>query len=285
VIAIINVNVLDFIFASVVVFVVLVYWLSPLRFVVCVQLSGKMPSRAEGGLGARHIRYPSTYTRGKQIRNRSWGILFFDGTGLGMRVGRTSVQFPQQGGCIFNYMSATHDVTQLLVQWANGDKQALDDLTPLVYKELRRLAASHLRKERRRHTLQPTALVHEAYLRFVDQKNPNWQNRSHFFGVASQLMRRILVDHARKRQAYKRAGQRVSLEDAVSFQRERGRELLALDSGLIALEEVDPRKCRVIELRYFGGLSMDEVAQTLGVSAVTVRRDLRMAEAAKSRNG
>src|SRR5262249_39531598 len=118
-------------------------------------------------------------------------------------------------------MTATHDVTQLLVQWANGDKQALDDLTPLVYKELRRLAVSHLRKERQSHTLQPTALIHEAYLRLVDQKNPHWQNRSHFFGVASQLMRRILVDHARKRQADKRAGQRVSLEDAVIFQKQR----------------------------------------------------------------
>jgi RNA polymerase sigma factor (TIGR02999 family) len=176
-------------------------------------------------------------------------------------------------------MSASHNVTQLLVQWANGDKQALDDLTPLVYKELRRLAASHLRKERRSHTLQPTALVHEAYLRLVDQKNPDWQNRSHFFGVASQLMRRILVDHARKRQAEKRAGQRVSLEDAVSFQKQRSRELLALDSALSALEKLDARKCRALELRYFGGLSMDEVAQTLDVSAVTVRRDLRMAEA------
>jgi len=176
-------------------------------------------------------------------------------------------------------MSAIHDVTQLLAQWANGDKQALDDLTPLVYKELRRLAASHLRKERKSHTLQPTALVHEAYLRLVDQKNPNWQNRSHFFGVASQLMRRILVDHARKRQADKRAGQRVSLEEAVSFQRERSRELLALDSGLTALEKLDPRKCRAVELRYFGGLSMDEIAQTMDVSAVTVRRDLRLAEA------
>src|SRR5215469_10494007 len=127
--------------------------------------------------------------------------------------------------------------------------------------------------------LQPTALVHEAYLRLVDQKNPNWQNRSHFFGVASQLMRRILVDHARKRQADKRAGQRVSLEEAVSFQRERSRELLALDSGLTALEKLDPRKCRAVELRYFGGLSMDEIAQTLDISTVTVRRDLRMAEA------
>ena len=176
-------------------------------------------------------------------------------------------------------MFAIHDVTQLLAQWANGDKQALDDLIPLVYRELRRLAASHLRKERKSHTLQATALVHEAYLRLVDQKNPNWQNRSHFYGVASQLMRRILVDHARKRQADKRAGQRVSLEEAVSFQRERSRELLALDSSLTALEKLDPRKYRAVELRYFGGLSMDEIAQTMDVSAVTVRRDLRMAEA------
>jgi len=176
-------------------------------------------------------------------------------------------------------MSATHDLTQLLVQCGNGNKQALDDLTPLVYKELRRLAASHLRKERNSHTLQPTALVHEAYLRLVDQKNPNWQNRSHFYGIASQLMRRILVDHARKRQAHKRAGQRVSMEDAVSFQPERRRELLALDTSLSELEKIDPRKCKAVELRYFGGLSMDEIAQTLDISAVTVRRDLRIAEA------
>ena len=176
-------------------------------------------------------------------------------------------------------MSATHDLTQLLVQCGNGNKQALDDLTPLVYKELRRLAASHLRKERKSHTLQPTALVHEAYLRLVDQKNPNWQNRSHFYGIASQLMRRILVDHARKRQAHKRAGQRVSMEDAVSFQPERRRELLALDTSLSELEKIDPRKCKAVELRYFGGLSMDEIAQTLDISAVTVRRDLRIAEA------
>ena len=195
-----------------------------------------------------------------------------------MQAGRARVTISITRGSVFNYMSATHDVTQLLVQWANGDKQALDDLTPLVYKELRRLAASHLRKERRSHTLQPTALVHEAYLRLVDQK-PNWQNRSHFYGVASQLMRRILVDYARKRQADKRAGQRVSLGDAVSFQPERSRELLALDASLSALEKIDPRKCRAVELRYFGGLSMDEIAQTLDVAAVTVRRDLRIAEA------
>jgi RNA polymerase sigma factor (TIGR02999 family) len=157
-------------------------------------------------------------------------------------------------------MSATHGVTQLLAQWANGDREALNDLTPLVYKELRRLAAIHLRRERKSHTLQPTALVHEAYLRLVDQRNSNLQNRAHFFGVASQLMRRILVDHARKRQADKRAGHRVSLEDAVSFQKERSRELLALDSGLTALKKLDLRKSRAVELRYFGGLSMEEIA-------------------------
>jgi RNA polymerase sigma-70 factor, ECF subfamily len=175
-------------------------------------------------------------------------------------------------------MSATDDVTRLLAKWASGSQQALDELTPLVYKELRRLAASQLRKERKSHTLQPTALVHEAYLRLVDQKNPSWQNRSHFFGVAARLMRQILVDHARQRQAGKRAARTVSLEEAVSFQQRRSDDLLALDRSLHALEKFDPRKCRAVELRYFGGLSMDEIAQTLDVSTVTVRRDLRMAE-------
>ena len=176
-------------------------------------------------------------------------------------------------------MSATRDVTQLLVEWASGDQQALDKLTPLVYRELRQLAASHLRKERDSHTLQPTALVHEAYLKLVDQSRPNWQNRTHFFAVASHLMRQVLVDHARRRHAGKRAGLKVSLQEAVSFERERSRDLVALDSALKGLEELDSRKCKAIELRYFGGLSMDEIAQTLDVSLATVRRDLRMAEA------
>jgi RNA polymerase sigma-70 factor, ECF subfamily len=178
-------------------------------------------------------------------------------------------------------MSATHEVTRLLANWEKGNQKALDELTPLVYRELRQLAAGYLRKERQGHTLQPTALVHEAYLRLVDQKNPNWQNRSHFYGVAARLMRQILVDHARRRQAGKRAGSRVkvSLEQSVSFQQERSRDLVALDTGLNALEKIDPRKCRAVELRYFGGLSMEDIAQTLDVSAVTVRRDLRMAEA------
>jgi RNA polymerase sigma-70 factor (ECF subfamily) len=176
-------------------------------------------------------------------------------------------------------MSATHDVTRLLNDWANGNQQALDELTPLVYRELRQLAASCLRKERDGHTLQPTALVHEAYLRLVNQKNPNWQSRSHFFGIAARLMRQILVDHARKRQALKRIGRHISLYEAGDFPREWSRDLVALDDGLNALEKLDPRKCKAIELRYFAGLSMDEIALALNLSAVTVRRDLRMAEA------
>jgi RNA polymerase sigma-70 factor, ECF subfamily len=175
-------------------------------------------------------------------------------------------------------MSAGHEVTQLLAEWANGSQQALEQLTPLIYGELRQLAAAYLRKERPDHTLQPTALVHEAYLRLVDQRDPSWQNRSHFYGVAAHLMRQILVDHARRRHAAKREAHKVSLEEAVSFAVEQGADLVALDDSLSALEKLDARKCRAVELRYFGGLSMEEIAQSLGVSANTVRRDLRMAE-------
>ena len=176
-------------------------------------------------------------------------------------------------------MYKNHEVTLLLAEWAKGNQDALENLTPLVYGELRQLAASYLRKERQGHTLQPTALVHEAYMRLVDQTNPTWQHRSHFFGVAARLMRQILVDHARRKQAGKRAGLKVSLDDAVIVQHERSRDLMALDTGLNALEKIDPRKCKAVELRYFGGLSMDEIAQALDVSTITVRRDLRMAEA------
>jgi len=176
-------------------------------------------------------------------------------------------------------MSDTHEVTLLLAEWAKGNQKALDDLTPLVYRELRRLAASYLRKERQGHTLQPTALVHEAYVRLVDQTNPTWQSRSHFFGVAARLMRQILVDHARRKQAGKRAGIKVPFDEAVSFRRERSRDLVALDSALTELDKIDPRKCKAVELRYFGGLSMEEIAHMLEVSEITVRRDLRMAEA------
>ena len=176
-------------------------------------------------------------------------------------------------------MSATHKVTELLAQWANGDEQALNQLTPIVYKELRKLAAAYLRKEQQGHTLQPTALVHEAYVRLVDQKKPDFQNRSHFFGVAARLMRQILVDHARRRHAAKRSAGPVPLDSIVSFEKERSEDLIALDRGLCALDKFDPRKCKVVELRYFVGLSMEEIAQALELSEITVRRDLRMAQA------
>ena len=178
-------------------------------------------------------------------------------------------------------MSSSHQVTLLLAEWAKGSAKALNELTPLVYSELHQLAASYLRKERNGHTLQPTALVHEAYLRLVDQASPNWQNRSHFYGVAARLMRQILVDHARRRHAGKRMGSsvKVSLDKSLGFQKERPVDLLALDISLNALEKIDARKCKAVELRYFGGLSLDEIAQALDVSVITVRRDLKMAEA------
>lgn len=176
-------------------------------------------------------------------------------------------------------MPDTHAVTLLLAEWAKGNQNALDELMPLIYRELRQLAAAYLRRERLSHTLQPTALVHEAYVRLVDQSSPNWENRSHFFGVAARLMRQILVDHARRRHAAKRAGVTIPLEEAVSFQQDRCEDLLALDVGLTALQKFDPRRCKAIELRYFGGLSLEDIAQALEISSATVRRDLRLAEA------
>ena len=178
-------------------------------------------------------------------------------------------------------MRTTHDVTRLLAQWAQGDEKALADLTPLVYRELRQLAAGYLRKERDGHTLQPTALVHEAYLRLVEQARPDWENRSHFFGVASRLMRQILVDHARKNKSAKRGSgvAKASLEDALNFAPERSPDILSLDDALQALAKVDERKCKIIELRFFGGFSIDETAQAMGISSATVGREQRLAEA------
>lgn len=175
----------------------------------------------------------------------------------------------------------THEVTRLLSEWAKGDSGALEQLTPVVYRELHHLAASYLRRERASHTLQPTALVHEAYIKLVGQSNPDWQSRSHFYGIAARLMRQILVDHARQKKAHKRGGReiRLSLEEAASFRLERGPDILSLEDSLNELEKMDPRKCRAVELRYFGGLSMEEIANSLGVSLITVRRDLKMAEA------
>src|SRR5215475_249161 len=178
--------------------------------------------------------------------------------------------------------SSPHEAaTHLLVQWKSGNKDALDLLVPIVYRELRRLADHYLRNEHAAATLQPTALVHEAYLRLIAQNLPDWESRSHFFGVAAQLMRQILVDHARRRQSAKRgsAAQNLPLDEAVSFSPERGRDIEQLDDALTALAAIDQRKAKVIELRFFGGLSTAETAQALGISIATVGREQRMAEA------
>ncbi len=174
----------------------------------------------------------------------------------------------------------TQEVTQLLVKLSAGDRSALDDLLPLVYDELRRLADRYLRRERSDHTLQATALVNEAYLRLVDQNVP-WQNRAHFFGVAAEMMRRILVDHARSHQAQKRGsgGIKLSLDDALNMSDERASDLIALDEALSALAEFDPQKSRIVELRFFAGLSIEETARVLGIGTATVIRQWKMAKA------
>lgn len=177
----------------------------------------------------------------------------------------------------------TNQVTRLLLDWSRGDRAALDELMPFVYQELRRLAAGYLRQEKSGHTLQPTALIHEAYLRLVDQNTPHWESRAHFFGVAARLMRQILVDHARTRVAAKRGGnqQKIALEDATTAQlarRDEQAELLALDEALKKLAAFDERKCRVIEMRSFGGMSVEETARALGVSEPTVKRETRLAQ-------
>jgi RNA polymerase sigma-70 factor (ECF subfamily) len=176
---------------------------------------------------------------------------------------------------------SSENVTQLLLDWRNGDQTALDRLMPLVYKELRRIAGHYMRDERQGHTLQTSALVNEAYLRLVDHENIPWQNRAHFFGVAAQAMRRILVDHARTRNYQKRGGgaQQVSLDEAATVAEERAAEMIALDDALKELARMDERKSRVVELRYFGGLSVEETAEALGVSIQTVGRDWSTAKA------
>ena len=173
------------------------------------------------------------------------------------------------------------DVTSLLRELSTGNQDVLAELIPLVYDELRRLAAYHLRQERSNHTLQATALVHEAYLRLVDQRHVDWKNRSHFFGVAAHLMRRILLMHARRIHAAKRGGSaaRISLDEAVVFTREHSAELLALDELLNRLVALDPQQARVVELRFFGGLSVEETAELMGISTATVKRDWAMAKA------
>jgi RNA polymerase sigma-70 factor (ECF subfamily) len=175
---------------------------------------------------------------------------------------------------------SSHQITELLVAWSEGDRTALEELTPLVHAELRRLAHRYMGGERAGHTLQTTALVNEAYLRLIDWKNVHWQNRAHFFGVSAQLMRRILVDYARDRQYLKRGGGalQVSLSEASALNVEQSSDLVALDEALIELSKLDRRKEQVVELRFFGGLSVEETGAVLQVSAETVMRDWRLAK-------
>lgn len=176
---------------------------------------------------------------------------------------------------------ADADVTSLLNRLADGDLEAEAKLVPLVYEELRRLAASRLRRERPNHTLQATALVHEAYLKLADQRNVKWQNRAQFFAVASQAMRRILVDYARARQRNRRGGRQaqVALDEVCVVSRQPSDEMLAVDESLARLEKVDPRQARIVELRYFGGLTVEEIAELLGISGKTVTREWHVAKA------
>ena len=173
------------------------------------------------------------------------------------------------------------NVTQLLIGWSQGDREALDKLVPLVYDELRRQAARYLRRERVGHTLQTTALIHEAYLRLIDQKNVHWQNRAHFFGIAAQLMRRILVDHARTKKRAKRGGSdvRVSFSEATLKAKGQDLDIVALDEALARLAEIDEQQSRIVELRFFSGLTVEETAEVLSISPATVKRDWSMAKA------
>jgi RNA polymerase sigma factor (TIGR02999 family) len=172
------------------------------------------------------------------------------------------------------------EVTQLLIAWSDGNEEALAQLMPLVYKELHRLAHRHLGRERAGHTLQTTALVHEAYMRLIDQNEVQWQNRAHFFAIAAQTMRRILVEYARARHYAKRGGgaQQVSLDEAMVVSQERVAEVVALDDALQSLAKFDQRKSEMVELRFFGGLSIEETAEVLGVSPGTVMRDWTLAK-------
>ena len=173
----------------------------------------------------------------------------------------------------------SHEVTELLVAWSDGDAAALERLAPLVHAELHRIARRYMSGERPGHTLQTTALVNEAYMRLIDWKNARWQNRAHFFGVSAQLMRRILVDFARSRPRVRgEEARHVSLEEALIVSGERDADIVALDEALTSLAELDPRKARIVELRFFGGLSVEETAEVVGVAPVTVMREWNKAK-------
>jgi RNA polymerase sigma factor (TIGR02999 family) len=174
-----------------------------------------------------------------------------------------------------------HEITQLLAEWSDGNQTALDKLYPLVYDELHRMARRYMQREQKGHTLQTTALINEAYVRLVDQKHVHWANRAHFFAISAQIMRRILIDHARRHAYAKRGGgaERISLDETAIVAKERAPDLLVLDEALNRLAEIDPRRGRVVELRYFGGLNNEEIAGVLKISENTVTRDWNMARA------
>ncbi|MGI9068859.1 MAG: sigma-70 family RNA polymerase sigma factor [Pyrinomonadaceae bacterium] len=177
--------------------------------------------------------------------------------------------------------SDSDNVTRLLLDWSNGNEQALEELLPLLYNELRQLAHNLLYRERPGHTLQTTALVHEAYLKLIDQRDARWQNRAHFFAIAAQAMRRILIDSARRHAAVKRggAGAKISLDEAASISLSPNPNLLALDEALNALAEIDAQQTRIVELRYFGGLTIEETAEVMDLSPATIKREWSMARA------
>lgn len=174
-----------------------------------------------------------------------------------------------------------HEVTRLLVELTDGNRTVLDELLPLIYDELRRLARNYLRRERSDHTLQATALVHEAYMRMVDQSRVRWQNRAHFFGVAAQMMRRILVDHARRHVAEKRGsgGEKLALDEVSGLSITPDKDMVALDDALKLLAAFDPQQERIVEMKYFGGLTIEEIAEVIEVSPVTVKREWATAKA------
>ena len=178
-------------------------------------------------------------------------------------------------------MTQTHELTQLLIDWSNGDQAALDKLMPLIDAELRRLAHRYMTRERAGHTLQTTALVNEAFLRLVNRKNLHWQNRAHFFGIAAQLMRTILVDHARSHASAKRGGgaRKLELDEAMVVSQQKASEVIALDDALKQLALLDPQQSRIVELRFFGGLTVEEAAEVLQVSPATIKREWSTAKA------
>jgi RNA polymerase sigma factor (TIGR02999 family) len=182
----------------------------------------------------------------------------------------------------FRQMNQTSQITEMLLNWSNGNHEALAELMPVVYDELHKLAARYLRHERQNHSLQTTALIHEAYIKLIDQKNVNWQNRNHFFAVSSQMMRRILVDHARTKQRQKRGGNAVDLslsEVTIAIDRNKSIDLIELDDALNRLKEIDERQVKVVELRYFSGLTLEETAEVLKISRSTVAEDWSLAKA------